>query len=527
MPLMTAAERGFARAISKLVFANPFLPERIDAEREALGRDFIATRSVWSARAQEEDSPNLPALNARAQALADALRERLAKGTAPRADEPSVYEDVVLYVLYSRYFPDLHRLIVDPSNATARLPAWPRFVRDVEHYLAVSQRSGDGALPVAVREDPTRLIAFFFQIRRAFHLTFSAILGGSLPAARLRAAVWQSIFTRDLRRYRRALFERMHDVTTLIAGPSGTGKELVAQAIGRSRYIPFDPQKQAFVEDFASGFFPLNLSALPATLVESELFGHRRGAFTGAVQDRAGWLEVCPPLGTVFLDEVAEIEPSMQVKLLRVLQARTFQRIGETRERQFRGKLIAATNRDLAAEIQAGRFREDFYYRLCADVIETPSLASQLREAPEELGNLLRFLAGRIAGEAEAEAVAAETERWISGNLEPGYPWPGNVRELEQCVRNVMIRGEYRPRRPAVRSDDDLAAAMATGALTADELLRRYCTLVFARTGSYLETARRLELDRRTVKDRVDAALLARLQGKDTHDGIETERQRR
>jgi transcriptional regulator with GAF, ATPase, and Fis domain len=229
----------------------------------------------------------------------------------------------------------------------------------------------------------------------------------------------------------------------------------------------------------------------------------------------------------VFLDEVAEIEPSIQVKLLRVLQARTFQRIGETRERQFRGKLIAATNRDLAAEIQAGRFREDFYYRLCADVIETPSLASQLREAPGELSNLLRFLASRIAGEAEAEALAAETERWITGNLEPGYPWPGNVRELEQCVRNVMIRGEYRPRRPAARSDDDLPAAMATGALTADELLRRYCTLVFARTGSYLETARRLALDRRTVKDRIDPALLARLQAKETHDGVEADRRRR
>lgn len=109
-----------------------------------------------------------------------------------------------------------------------------------------------------------------------------------MPAARLRAAVWQSIFTRDLERYRRSLYRRMHDISTLIIGPSGTGKELVAQAIGLARYIPFDPEKQAFTQDFTESLHALNLSALSPTLIESELFGHRRGSFTGAVQDRTG-----------------------------------------------------------------------------------------------------------------------------------------------------------------------------------------------------------------------------------------------
>src|SRR5439155_14349722 len=121
------------------------------------------------------------------------------------------------------------------------------------------------------------------------------------------------------------------------------------------------------------------------TLIETELFGHRKGAFTGAVADRPGWLEVCPPFGTVFLDEIAETQAAIQVKLLRVVQTRTFQRVGETQDRPFRGKIVAATNRDLAAEMQAGRFRPDLYYRLCSNVIETPSLAAQLREAPDEL----------------------------------------------------------------------------------------------------------------------------------------------
>src|SRR5437879_1939822 len=186
-----------------------------------------------------------------------------------------------------------------------------------------------------------------------------------------------------MRRYRRGLYDRMGDVTTLVVGPSGTGKELIARAIALSRFIPFDARTSRFTEDFAL-FHPLNLSALAPTLIESELFGHHRGAFTGALQDRIGWLEKCGPCGTVFLDEIGDVDAGIQVKLLRVLQSRTFERLGETTPRQFRGKIIAATNRDLAAEIQAGRFRAAFYYRLCADIVATPPLAEQLRDAPDE-----------------------------------------------------------------------------------------------------------------------------------------------
>jgi DNA-binding NtrC family response regulator len=146
-------------------------------------------------------------------------------------------------------------------------------------------------------------------------------------------------------------------------------------------------------------------------------------------------------------------------------------------------------------------------------VIETPSLQTQLREAPAgELEQLVRVLAARIVGDAEADALAEETVQWIASALGGEYPWPGNVRELEQCLRNVMIRGEYHPRRRAMPTiEAEVAAPFLEGRLTADEIVRRYCTLVFAKTGSYQETARRVGLDRRTVKDRIDAKLLARL----------------
>src|SRR5215813_1322387 len=479
-------DRQLAEAISRLAYCNPFLPERIEFERQALGDAFVPGGTLWHAAGLPEPPPNVGALRERAAAL-------------------SLYEDVVIYLLFARYDEDFYGLI-DERAATAPVAFYRKFRQDVERLLQTPR-----ARLVTDRDVP-HLFAGFFQIRRAFHYIFHNIIGNSPPIVRLRATVWQSIFTRDMRRYRRSLYQRMGDVATLITGPSGSGKELVAQAIGLARYIPFDAERQAFVENFAGSFYALNPSALSPTLIESELFGHRRGAFTGAVQDRAGWLEVCRPLGTVFLDEIGELEPALQVKLLRVLQTRTFQRLGDTRDRRFHGKIIAATNRDLATEMAAGRFRKDLYYRLCSDIIVTPSLAEQLRAAPGERGALVRFLARRVAGEAEAEPLAEETERWIDAQLGDGYDWPGNVRELEQCVRNVMIRGEYRPPRAAnVSARRRVAEEMLAGALSADELLRRYCTLVYAETRSYQETARRLDLDRRTVKDKVDPDLLTRL----------------
>ncbi len=268
-----------------------------------------------------------------------------------------------------------------------------------------------------------------------------------MAVARLRAAVWESIFTHDMQRYQRVLFDRMGDFTTLIVGESGTGKELVAQAIALSRFIPFDPKRGAFSEDFTALFIGLNLSALSPTLIESELFGHRRGAFTGALEDRAGWLETCKPLGTVFLDEIGELDGAIQVKLLRVLQSRTFQRLGDNQPRHFSGKIMAATNRDLAREMSAGAFRKDFYYRLCSDIIQTPSLREQLNECPQDLGQMILFIVKRIAGE-EADALCEEIAKWIPKNLGQTYPWPGNFRELEQCVRNWVIRRDYRPPSP-------------------------------------------------------------------------------
>jgi DNA-binding NtrC family response regulator len=478
MPMLfTESEQAFAQAVARLAYGNPFLPERLEGERQALGEAFDPAGTLWQSPAEPEPAPNVVKIGERVAALMDTIRARLADGARPRRDENTLYEDLVLYGLYERHQAALYALARGADDAGRRVAAYASFRQDLGHYLELRGVRLSGA------HEAPHLFAACYQVRRAFHHIYANILGESAPARQLR-------------------------------GPSGTGKELVAQAIGLARYIPFDAATERFAEPAGGAFVPLNLSALSPTLIESELFGHTRGAFTGALADRRGWFEGCPALGTVFLDEIGDVDLGIQVKLLRVLQTRTFQRLGETDDRQFAGKLVAATNRDLEALIAAGRFREDLYYRLCADLIETPPLAARLRDTPGELRTLCRVIAGRVVGESEADVVAADAEAWIHAHLGPAYPWPGNVRELEQCVRNLVIRGHYRPRRlpPTVDPRRVFADAVVRGALDADELLRRYATLVYAETGSVSETARRLGIDRTTARLKIDRVWLAALQ---------------
>jgi hypothetical protein len=505
MRIFTPPNHRFLEAVAKVAFANPFLPDRIEHEREALGDEFQPGSSrVWSRRSDVDDhKPNVRRIAERATAIIDDARTALADGQRASEKELVLYEDVALYVLYDQFRTQLQAAIEPALEGEGGPPAkvsfWPDFKRAFQHYLVLPDRRLPG------NHDPAHILAGFFQVRRAFHHIFDYIVGQSMPAARLRAAVWQSIFTHDLRRYRRSLYHRMTDIATLICGPSGTGKELVARAVGLSRYIPFDEKKASFTDDFRGSFHAINISALSPTLIESELFGHAKGAFTGATADRTGWLEQCKPLGTVFMDEIGELDGAIQAKLLRVVQSRTFARVGETTERPFHGKLIAATNRDLAQEMHNGCFREDLYYRLCSDLITTTPLREQLADTPEDLHNLVLFVANRIAGD-DAESLACEVERWIETHLGRDYPWPGNIRELEQCVRNCLVRGEYHPARPNEQPYDAERSWLAEaerGTLTADELVTHYCRWVHRQTGTYEATATRLALDRRTVKRRV------------------------
>lgn len=488
-------------ALTDLSHCNPFEPDRIELERGVLGDRYQPeSASAWS-RTQATDRserPNVVAITRLAAELAETLLQSQQAEGSLRGHDATLYDDLITYTLYYRHLAT--RPTEQLSDPKGVKQAWRAFRDDRVRFLSPLDASEREKLTSA-----EHLFACLHQVRRAFNGIFDCLIGESAPSSRLRAAVWQSIFTHDLRRYRRVLYTRMSELSTLVVGPSGSGKELVARAIGRAQYQPFDPAAESFHGE-EDPFIALNLSALSPTLIESELFGHRKGSFTGATGDHPGWLERCPAHGAVLLDEIGELDPALQVKLLRVAQTRDYSRLGETKPRRFAGKLLAATNRDLAAEMRAGRFREDLYYRLCSDRLVVPSLHEQLTDSPETLSGLVRFLTERVLGDAdlsESDALSQEVESWISEQLPTNYAWPGNTRELEQCVRSVLVRREYRP--PDSRGEErpGWLQQAERGALTADELLDAYCLLVHKQQGGYEQAARVLRLDRRTVKSRV------------------------
>jgi len=489
--LFSPEERPIAQSLARLVWMNPFEDARKELEREIL--DGQGGRGV--------EKSDLTAILSLLERTIRSARERWDGESEPSDRDAYLYQELVFFHIFHQFRRDFDKVIEAAharGSAAQRMPFYDRFCQETRYWLP------SGFMGDYFAMEETRLFAVFFQVRRAFQHIYQYIIGASSAAGKLRARIWQSIFTHNMDRYQRVLADRMGDIITLITGPSGTGKELIARAIGLSRFIPFNPNTREFEEDFIKAFYPINLSALSSSLIESELFGHRKGAFTGALQDRKGYLSVCGKHGTVFLDEIGETEPAIQVKLLRLLQTRTFSPIGDTEPHVFQGKIMAATNRDLLAEIEAGRFREDFYFRLNADHVQTPSLREILRSSPDELENLVSHIARKTVGAEEAPALTDESMAVIERDLPSDYTWPGNFRELEQCVRNILVHGEYMPQplgAPDVDSPaSELAMEIQLGRLTANELLSRYVTQLYEKTPNYEELGRRLELDRRTVK---------------------------
>jgi transcriptional regulator with AAA-type ATPase domain len=516
--LFSSTERAFADAVRRYAYANPFDDEaQASVRKELVDFDLgLADANPLRPPVVIPSDPFKPMLLGRIESLLHHLRQRLHQRDADIGlEEREWLEDLIITALNLRHFAPINPLEV-VGDTTKKVAAYRPFCDDLALWSNVPVEFAPFV------RSPAHAFAIFFQYRLAVVLLAQLIQGQSRPAARLRAATWHSIFPRELRLYGVLLYERMHEVTTLILGPSGTGKELVANAIGLARFVPFDPKRERFVELFGGAFHPINLSAMPRDLIESEMFGHIVGAFTGATNNREGWFEKCKRGHTVFLDELGELDESVQVRLLRVLQNREFYRVGDTEPRRFEGRVIAATNRDLDQLIAAGRFREDLYFRLCSDVIHTPTLREQLDDSPQELPALIALAAGRCLGEKApkeyVERLTCGTLQWIERSSAMGlaYGWPGNFRELEQCVRSVMVRGEYHPPVRSQRSEtprtkdtrpgvvDDFLADVRAGNLTFDELLMRYCSLIQSRTENVAETARRLKKHRVTVQARID-----------------------
>jgi transcriptional regulator with PAS, ATPase and Fis domain len=279
-------------------------------------------------------------------------------------------------------------------------------------------------------------------------------------------------------------------------------------AIGKSGFIPFDEKSGCFSESFISSFVSLNLSQFSENLIESELFGHKKGAFTGAVSDHEGIFDQCSPHGSTFLDEIGEVSIPVQIKLLKVLEERVYIPVGSYEERRFQGRIIAATNRPINGIQGKGVLRDDFFYRLCSDVIMVPPLRQRIEEDSDELHDLLEVTIERITGEPSAELVEL-TKKTIAAELGTNYLWPGNVRELAQCVRRILLNRSYISHQRETDSNSkaypaQLAKDLENGSVDAKNLLKGYCRYLHDKFGTYIEVARRTGLDTRTVKKYID-----------------------
>jgi DNA-binding NtrC family response regulator len=257
-----------------------------------------------------------------------------------------------------------------------------------------------------------------------------------------------------------ALVERVAPTnsTVLIGGESGVGKDLIARAIHQNSRRSSGP------------FIKINSTAIPDTLFESELFGFERGAFTGALASKPGKFELADK-GTLFLDEIGDVPAAIQVKLLRVLQEREFERLGGTKTLKVDIRMIAATNRDLRAALEEGTFREDLYYRLNVVPIDIPPL----REHKEDIPDLVNHFLSRFAADSEKE-IEGITPAAVSALME--YHWPGNVRQLENSVeRAVALSSGRMIDLVDIHLDTTHGKSVATGSDPADQFLPAGVTL--------------------------------------------------
>ncbi len=351
------------------------------------------------------------------------------------------------------------------------------------------------SVPSKIASRLPRSLATYRRIAAAAgrcHHALAAVHGTSAQMHQVRSATWAACFghsLRDMLDLERVI--RDHDV--LITGETGTGKEIFAQAIQRA--TPGGAAGEAAPSS------AINAAAIPDTLVESELFGHEKGAFTGASETRTGRLRSASG-GAFFLDEVGDLPRTTQVKLLRVIETNMVYPVGSDAGHAVDLRYIAATHKDLAAMVAAGRFRQDLYQRLAGNVIHIPPL----RERPEDIIAIgLEFVSGYV--DSAREDRLEQVGKWLEGPEARACSWPGNVRELQNALRNLLLGLPPgicpTPAPPLADADEAIPAPIRAATATMESVTEWYLRRVLDQTGgNYTRAAHILAIDRSTVRRR-------------------------
>jgi len=480
-------ERRFFKTVYHAAFSNPFstLRQRLDlkiaglfpsASRRKSTDKCIQEIDLRIRQLEKEGAANLYSFSGRDQAI---------------------MKIVFLFDSFHKFRDDFDKLILDQIKA---------------EDSPVDVTFGNETISLLLKRgfSETEAVHYFelsYQMRRAFHFISNSLVGTTPCMIKFKNHLWNNVFTDDINFYENYLWDKMEDFSTLLLGETGTGKGTAAMAIGKSGFIPYNTRTLRFEESFMHAFNSLNLSQFPETLLESELFGHTKGAFTGAVDNYQGVFDRCSPHGSIFLDEIGEIPNHVQIKLLQVLQERIFTPVGSHQKSRFQGRVIAATNKSVKDIIGGKVFRDDFYYRLCSDIIEVPPLRERIQEDPSELDRLLKFTIERMTGNKPGYLLE-RVKRVINKHLGDDYKWPGNVRELEQCARSVLLRRSYQGE--ALNSEkpasikEELIHGIEHKDITIPSLISGYCTMLYDHYGTYEKAAKITGVDRRTIKKYID-----------------------
>ncbi len=482
-------QRDFLALVTRAAFANPFGDERAELDLKIAG----LTEKKAGGNPLDE-------VLAKVHSFLNSLETEKIVSTTFAQDDQRIIQYAQLFDVFHIFADKFDELILAQLKAGEE-SCQVHFAKDALNILC---NRG------FYRQDALRYFAMFYQLRRAFYFINGLLIGQSKSMKQLRVSLWNNVFTHDMQLYEKHLWNHMEDFSTLLLGETGTGKGTAATAIGRSGFIPFDEKKNCFTESFMRSFVAINLSQFPESLIESELFGHRKGAFTGAIEAHEGIFTRCSPHGAIFLDEIGDVSIPVQIKLLHVLQDRTFSPVGSHEKKRFHGRVIAACNKSIDELRFKEMFRNDFFYRLCSDVITVPSLQQRIQEDASELDNLLAVTVQRITRQADSDLVHSIREA-IENHPGRDYTWPGNVRELEQCVRRILLTREYTGDTRMISTDlkQEIIEGITNESYNSLDLMADYTKLLYNRFGTYEEVARRTGLDRRTVKKYITKHLLS------------------
>ncbi|RAP39099.1 hypothetical protein DID80_00400 [Candidatus Marinamargulisbacteria bacterium SCGC AAA071-K20] len=342
-------------------------------------------------------------------------------------------------------------------------------------------------------KESTHYFALFYQIRRAYYFIEDTLFGQCESINTLRFQLWNALFTWNIKFYDDYCHSNLSTFSLLFLGDTGTGKGTAAKALGYSSYIPFDLKTNKFKYCFSNLFLQTNLSQYPESLIESELFGHKKGSFTDSIDNYEGLFSQLNEHSTLFLDEIGDLTLEVQVKLLNVLQDRKYCPVGSKETKELKGRVLTATNQDLETQIKNNLFREDLFYRISSDTITLPTLAKRISQNNKELALLSENIITKIFKKPIPE-LASFVINILKDQIPKHYSWCGNVRELEQCIKQIIMtqsvslsRAESNP--PDIEQKD------------AKSLLSTHAKKLYEKYKSYQLVAKELNIDWRTAKN--------------------------